>query len=42
MRSLWLVTLVWAQGLKYTSDIQAAFKEAKKSKKPVWVMVSAT
>jgi thiol-disulfide isomerase/thioredoxin len=37
-----MVALVWAQGLKYTSDIQAAFKEAKKSKKPVWVMVSAT
>ncbi len=34
--------LVWAQGLKYLSDMDAAFQQAKKTKKPLWVMVSAT
>lgn len=33
---------MWAQGLKYLSDIDAAFQQAKKTKKPLWVMVSAT
>ncbi len=37
-----LASLFWAQGLMYTTDVDAAFKEAKKTKKPVWVMVSAT
>ncbi len=37
-----LVSLFWAQGLMYTTDVDAAFKEAKKTKKSVWVMVSAT
>ncbi len=37
-----LLSLLWAQGLKYTTDVDAAFKEAKKTKKPLWVMVSAT
>lgn len=37
-----LLSLFWAQGLKYTTDVDAAFKEAKKTKKPLWVMVSAT
>ncbi len=36
------ISLLWAQGLKYTTDIEAALKEAKKTKKPLWVMVSAT
>ncbi len=36
------VGLGWAQGLKYLTDIEAAFQQAKKTKKPLWVMVSAT
>jgi len=37
-----IVSLGWAQGLKYLTDIDAAFQQAKKTKKPLWVMVSAT
>lgn len=36
------LVFVWAQGLNYTQDIRAAFAQAKKAKKSVWIMVSAT
>ncbi len=36
------LAFVWAQGLRYAHDIEAAFAQAKKTKKPLWVMVSAT
>ncbi|MDT7942855.1 MAG: thioredoxin family protein, partial [Bacteroidota bacterium] len=37
-----LLSFAGAQGLKYTTDIEAAFREARKTRKPLWVMVSAT
>jgi len=37
-----LLSFAGAQGLKYTTDIEAAFREAQKTRKPLWVMVAAT
>jgi len=41
MRGTLLIMLVWAQGLSWTSDLQATFEQAKKTKKPLWIMVSS-
>ncbi len=44
MRWLWvgLLSVGWTQGASYFTDIRSAFREARRQKKPLWVMVSAT